>query len=93
MTLAECRQRIDELDYQIHDLLNERAKISLEVAKVKASEGGGPESVMCQAREQQIFEAVKAYNKGPYSEEAITEIFKTIIQSSRELQVEYLSNQ
>lgn len=92
MTLDECREKIDALDYQIHDLLNERAKISLEVAKVKVASGDGVDSILRPQREQEIFDAVKAYNKGPYSDESILEIFKLIIEHSKELQTQYIND-
>ncbi|HEC73174.1 MAG TPA: prephenate dehydratase, partial [Methylophaga aminisulfidivorans] len=37
--LSQIRQQIDSIDQQIHDLLNQRASMAQEVARIKTASG------------------------------------------------------
>ena len=87
MPLNDLRKKIDAIDYQIHDLLNERAKIALEVGKTKKNSDGEQAEFFQPEREQQILKAVSEYNKGPLSNEAVTQVFRVILQACRQLQI------
>jgi chorismate mutase/prephenate dehydratase len=86
--LTEARKKIDNIDYQIHDLLNERAVIALEVAKVKINQGGDLVNFHRPEREAEILKKVAEYNKGPLSDEAVTAIFRDIMATCRQLQID-----
>lgn len=86
--LQRLREKIDKLDYEIHDLINERAKLALEVSAVKIHYHGKNTEFYRPEREKIIIDNVKAHNQGPLDEEAIAHIFETIIQACRELQIQ-----
>jgi chorismate mutase/prephenate dehydratase len=76
--LKAIRNRIDALDAQVQDLINERAKLAQEVAEVKRAEGG--EIVFYRPeREAQVLNAVMARNKGPVSNEEMARLFREIM--------------
>ncbi|MCB1828147.1 MAG: chorismate mutase [Coxiellaceae bacterium] len=87
MSLSNLRKEIDKIDYQIHDLLNQRAKIALEVGKKKIEEDGENVEFFRPEREKAILEAVSEYNQGPLSNEAVAHIFRVILQECCELQI------
>ncbi len=78
--LAEIRQRIDSLDVQIQELINERARCAQEVAEVK--QAAGKETVFYRPdREAAILRKVQERNSGPLSNEEIARLFREIISS------------
>ncbi len=83
-----CEKKIDEIDYQIHDLLNLRASYALKIAKVKVAEEGELTKFYRPEREAEILERITAHNKGPLSAKAIAIIFKTIMKKCRDLQID-----
>ena len=62
MTLEELRNRIDVLDRQLVELLNERARAALLIGHLKAATSL---PVYEPAREKVIYQNVRANNKGP----------------------------
>jgi chorismate mutase / prephenate dehydratase len=76
--LARIRDRIDDIDRQIHRLLNERAEAAQQVATIKLACDG--EAVFYRPeREAQILRAVKARNTGPLSDEVVARLFREIM--------------
>ncbi len=76
--LQQIRKRIDSLDEQIQELINQRASAAQEVAKVKSNEDGDaffyrPE------REASVLAAIKERNKGPVGDEEMTRLFREIM--------------
>ena len=77
------REKIDALDDQILELLNERARCALSVGKIKRAEGlpfHVPE------RETLILNRIRELNGGPLSHEAAQRIFRQIIDESLRLE-------
>lgn len=87
MTLQDIRKDIDKIDYQIHDLLNERAQLALEIGKLKIQTDGESTEFFRPEREREILAAVSKYNEGPLSDDAVVNIFRVIIQECHQLQV------
>ena len=89
--LAPLRKRIDELDQQIIELLNERAKVVVEVGKVKKT---GDNPIYVPERERQVLDQVRAYNKGPLPDACLEAIWRELMSGSfaleRPLRVGYL---
>jgi chorismate mutase len=79
--LAECRRKIDELDFELREMLNRRADIAREVVRAKR-ELGRP--VYDPQREEQVLRRVAAANPGPLSVDAIERIFQAIIRETRD---------
>lgn len=87
-SLQKVRKEIDDIDYQIHDLLNERAKKALEVAKIKIAKDGELVKFHRPKREAQILHQISKYNKGPLTSKAISNIFRAIMIECRNLQIQ-----
>ncbi len=76
--LSQIRQRIDEIDIAIQQLVSERAACAAKVAKVKQREGVTGHFYRPE-REAQVLTAVKERNQGPLSDEASVGIFREIM--------------
>ena len=81
--LEGLRDRIDDVDGKILDVLNERARLVEEVGRVKES---GATNVYAPSRERQIVEALRAANPGPFPEAGIAPVFREIISATRSLE-------
>jgi len=86
--LTDIRKMIDEIDFQIHDLLNLRAKLALGIAEIKIKENQAVPNFHRPEREAQILKKITEYNQGPLPCKAIATIFKTIMEECRNLQID-----
>jgi chorismate mutase/prephenate dehydratase len=82
-SLKTLREELRKKDREIVKLLNERAKLSIEVGKVKELEG---REVYDPSLESKVYERLMEINEGPLSNSALDNIFGQIISSSRALQ-------
>lgn len=81
--LAAIRTRIDEIDAQLVDLLNQRAACVLQVKQAKAE---GNIDIYSPERERQIIERVAALAKGgSFPTQALERIFSNIVSATRSL--------
>lgn len=89
--LAPLRQKIDELDEQIIALLNERAKVVVEIGRIKRH---GDTPVYAPDREQQVLERLRKLNSGPLPDTCVEAIWRELMSGSfaleRPLRVGYL---
>ncbi len=83
MDLKKFRERIDSIDSAILALLNKRAKIILEIGKVKARH---KHAVYVPDREVEVYKKIMAGNKGPLSDKAVTAIFREIMSGALQLE-------
>ncbi len=83
MKLEELRKRIDSIDDQILELLNERMEVVKKVGELK-NRSNAP--IYRPERELQILSRLKSKNKGPLTESAIEAIFLEIFAVSRNLE-------
>lgn len=90
MTLEDLRSRIDVLDRQLVDLLNERARAAQMVGQLKAATSL---PVYEPNREKIVYENVRAANKGPLPDIELTHIYERIIDVMRALQRHELASQ
>ena len=81
--LSRCRDRIDELDRRLVDLLNERTTIVEEIGRIKKE---AELAIYEPNREVQVFANVAAHNRGPLSSEGLQRIFERIIDEMRRIQ-------
>ena len=79
--LAELRTKIDEIDTQLLHLMNERARLALQVRIAK-----GGKNIYRPEREAEILQRVTQLNDGPLSAEAIETLFRSIIFVCRSIQ-------
>jgi chorismate mutase / prephenate dehydratase len=74
------RRQIDSIDGELLRLINERARLAVEVGEIKVR----GESPLCdQDREREVLSRVRQGNRGPLEEEAVTRIFQSIIDEIR----------
>ncbi len=91
MTLKNLRQQVDKLDRKIIKLLNTRAKITLNIARLKIKSG---KSVYSPDREREVLKRISTINKGPLPGEALEAVYREIMSSNlsleRPLKIAYL---
>ena len=83
MTISDWRKKIDEIDTVLLQLLNLRTEFAVEVARLKEEEGL---SLCAPEREQKVIAGMKNLNDGPLDGEAVTRIFRAIMDESRRIQ-------
>lgn len=81
--LAECRVRIDAIDIQLLNLLNERTKIVERIGTIKRSL---TLPIYEPKREDQVLANVLSHNAGPLEPDAIRRVFERIMDEMRTLQ-------
>jgi len=79
MNLKKLRSEIDNLDKKIIRLLNMRARVTLNVARVKNKSG---KSIYVPEREREVLKKAAILSKGPLSAKALEAIYREIMSSS-----------
>jgi chorismate mutase/prephenate dehydratase len=79
MSLEELRKRIDEIDYQLVQLLNERARVVIEIGKLKNKTD---KPVYAPDREKQVFAKIAQANKGPLPDRCLVAIWRELMSGS-----------
>lgn len=79
--LAELRDRIDGIDAEIQQLINQRARCAQQVAEVKERARAAEHAVVFYRpeREAQVLRRVMARNQGPLSDQAMARLFREIM--------------
>jgi chorismate mutase/prephenate dehydratase len=94
MSLEELRKQIDKVDSKLIELLNERARIVIEVGKLK-SKNAGP--IYSPAREKEVLNKIARANKGPLPDKTLAAIWRELMSGSffleRPLRIAYLGPQ
>ena len=83
MNLATLRKKIDAIDKKVIALLNDRAKASISIGKIKLKNKKGMYSP---AREKEVLRKIKALNKGPMTASAVESIYREIMSCSLSLE-------
>jgi len=81
--LSKIREKIDAIDSQLLTLLNDRAKLALEVGKIKSRDGL---PIYAPDREQSLLRSLIEKNQGPLSEQAIRAIYREIMSAALALE-------
>jgi chorismate mutase/prephenate dehydratase len=79
MDLNHYREKIDSLDKQLVELLNQRLSLAADIGKLKRSQGG---PIYVAEREDAVMRKVSAYNKGPMKNEALNAIYREIMSAA-----------
>ena len=91
MSLDELRQKIDAIDEKLVELINERARVAVEVGKLKQ---GSETPIYVPHREKAVLDKIAEINKGPLPDKAISAIWREIMSGSffleRPLRIGYL---
>ncbi len=94
MNLKMLRRKIDSLDKNIVKLLNNRANVTIEIAKVKHMT---KQSIYCPDREREVLKRLALLNQGPVASGALEAIYREIMSASlaleKNLKVAYLGPQ
>lgn len=80
--IAALRSRIDEVDCRIVGLLNERARLALEIRGLK------PQVHMPlydPKREEEIFSKLAGCNEGPLFDDNLREVYEAVLHVMKEL--------
>jgi chorismate mutase len=80
MNISDWRQRMDEIDKKLVELLNERSQCALEVGRLKQAAGM---PIYQPARENEVLSNAARNNRGPLSNAAIRRLFERIIDEAR----------
>jgi chorismate mutase/prephenate dehydratase len=94
--LAQLRDKIDDLDKQIGELISERAKCAMEVASVKRADISEDEALIFYRpeREAMVLRSAMERNKGPLSDEEFARLFREIMSAclalEQQIEVAYL---
>jgi len=80
MNISDWRQRMDEIDKKLVELLNERSRCALEVGRLKQAAGM---PIYQPARENDVLANAERNNRGPLTNAAIRRLFERIIDEAR----------
>lgn len=83
MDINSLREEIDQIDRQILDLLNQRARAAKEIGMIKQRV---KKTTFVPERESQVIAKLEALNKGPLPNPALRAIYREIISASRSLE-------
>jgi chorismate mutase/prephenate dehydratase len=81
--LLALRHRIDAVDRELLDLLNQRARRAQEVGEIKKKEGS---VVFRPEREAQVIDGLKSVNAGPLKSDSVAPIWREIMSACRALE-------
>ena len=90
MTIEELRKRIDVLDRQLVELINDRARAALTIGHLKAATSL---PVYEPNREKTIYQNICAANQGPLPNSELTHIYERIIDVMRSIQRDELASE
>ncbi len=79
MDLGPIREKIDSLDRQMVELLNQRLALAAEIGKVKRSAGG---QIYVAEREDAVLRKVAELNGGPIKNDALRAIYREIMSAA-----------
>lgn len=79
MDLGEIREKIDQLDRALVELLNQRLSLAAEIGRLKRSAGG---QIYVAEREDAVLRKVISQNQGPIKNEALQAIYREIMSAA-----------
>ncbi len=82
-SLEKLRSRIDELDSELLELMNKRAKCVIKIGKIKQKEKRG---VLVPLREKELLDRLRTVNKGPMTDAMVVYLFQQIMDTLKDLQ-------
>jgi chorismate mutase/prephenate dehydratase len=82
-SLNSLRSQIDKIDLQILKLINDRARLAVEIGKLKQDQSS---EIFAPAREEEVIQNLLAHNQGPLDPATVRAIYREIMSGSRALQ-------
>ena len=83
MSIDDWRSKIDEIDRQLVQLLNERSRCAIEIGRIKNELNL---RVYDPDREREVIRKAKAENLGPLADEGLQRLFERIIDECRHIE-------
>ena len=83
MDIEDWREKIDNVDTQILELINKRSEFSIKIGQIKVHKGV---PIHSPEREKTIMKRMQQANPGPLSDDGVLRIFERIIDESRKLE-------
>ncbi len=83
MSIEDWRRKIDAIDRQLVQLLNERSKCAIEIGKIKHDLNL---RVYDPEREREILRRIKETNDGPLDNEGLQRLFERVIDECRRIE-------
>ena len=77
--LAPHRKQIDDLDSQIINLLNERAKVVVQIGHIKQQQNL---PIYASDREKAVFQKIRALNEGPLPNRCLEAVYRELMSGS-----------
>ena len=90
MDIEDWREKINDVDTQILELINKRSEFSIKIGEIKIHKRipiHSPE------REKIIMKRMQKANPGPLSDDGVLRIFERIIDESRKLEKDIAKDQ
>jgi chorismate mutase len=88
--MDDLREQINSIDDELLKLFNERARLALEIGKMKRTLGL---PIHIPSREEQIITRLQQENPGPLPPTSIVRLYQQVIQESRKLEEEDMDSQ
>ena len=88
MELSDWRERIDGIDRQMIDLLNERMQCAHEIGRIKKAAG---KPIRDPERERDVLAKIKAHNQklqGPVKDETLEKLYWLLIELTTNFELE-----
>lgn len=88
MDIAKLREKIDEIDRKLVDLLNQRAEAAHEIGRLKRTM---QLPIYEPQRERSVFENVQGANQGPLQQRDLRHVYERIMDIMRNIQREEMA--
>ena len=83
MSIDDWRNKIDEIDRKLVQLLNERSRCAIEIGRLKKALNM---RVYDPERERDVIERVRQENHGPLDNEGLQRLFERVIDECRRIE-------
>lgn len=80
MSIEDWRTQIDEIDRKLVQLMNDRSRCVIEIAKIKKQHSM---KVVDLEREKRVFKNIESASTGPLEAESLRRIFEGLIEEMR----------
>ncbi len=84
MRIEQLRNKVDDLDEQLLSLINERARLALQIGQLKQKQNI---EIVNIDREKQVLDRLAGLSEGPLAEKHVRTIFGNIVSACRDLQL------
>jgi len=83
MSIDDWREKIDEIDRKLVQLLNERSRCAIEIGRLKRTMNL---RIYDPEREREIFQRVREQNDGPLDDASLQRLFERVIDECRRIE-------